>query len=513
MHSYLYLVHRKLYRCRAGLCVVALMVLVFNSMAFAADPATPTKAAGELLQGLPEGSGLFSDLVKSPALKWLANLAITTGMVFLLWGHSARTENKRGDEMFKEQMRTWITLVAMLVCPFMLGRLASLADDALSETVRSPVQVAAQIALACDIMPDPVNVLANNAINLIDSYSGAQAGDPAAPAKEGGSWLSRTWGSIKDVGSSLVGLIPAFLSALYAWAAEQIKMVLFVIFILVMKILMLVSQLALWFYEQIRFLILVLGGAFLPMFVSAFALEDGHWFKESGKKYTLKMMVVALWPLAWIVFGMITPAFLTAWVKTMLGAGVLNSAKQGEAILGKGLDALSAGDLVNTAAQADQFITNAGAAALTPILALFVGTAFMVLWLVLAPWKLTSWFEGMMMAGGEAVFKEGAAMVGQAVKTGATVAGGAVGGSAAALSQGGGSSLAQSAMSRMGGANKVAAALGHAGEAVGSLGSAISSAAGGKSGSAQASAGKGVSGAYSAYRSMRGVGPQRPPGT
>jgi hypothetical protein len=453
------------FRIPAKSVLVALVFLAGGLSAWAAAgdlPTTPSevRTGGSILGGLPTRNGLFPQLGTSPAMQYLAWTCMLFGGVFLLWGHAARTENKRGDEMVREQMRTWVTLAAMLMSSFLLGNLANIADKALAETTKSPIQVARQVALAIDMMPDPAA--------LITRLEGGHnpepvVADPAA-SEDGGGFLSSAWRKLTNITDSASGMVKGLLVGAWEFSKEVLKAVITLLIMCVVQCMMLIAQIALWLLEQIRFVVLVVGGAFLPLFISAWGLNRDHWFYESGRKFTISMMGVALWPFAWMIFGLLTASFFAAWIKAIALVGIWEESKMTVALLDDATASMRSLEIIDGVAKAEQVFEHLTMTALGPLLAMTIGTAFLVLWLVIAPFKLAFWFQDMLLTGANKVLDGTVSGAKAAGKMAAMGTGAVMAGSGAVMASGGSSAVTKKALGEAGAMSlgRTASAMGEA---------------------------------------------------
>ena len=461
-----------------------------NPAAKPPKPPSPSSGAG-IFDALPNNSAFFPDLATSAPMKTLGGLAMLFGGVFLLWGHAARMDGitKRGsaagDDLMREQVRTYMTLAAMIMSPYLLGSLATVADSALAESVRTPAQINKQVALALNMLPDP-GVLVSAGMEPM----GPKISDDGLVDDSEVAWYSKAWNWVKDAADTTVGWVKSLGVALGKVLEYGIKTLVVYLLYAVCFLHLLVAQLAIWIVEQIRFLILVIGGVLLPLFVSAYGLNDGHFFKQSGTKLTLSLMCVALWPFAWIVFGLLTGAFVAAWAKALVGVGIWNNSQATLMAMDRLSSAQSSaamGALHDNLAASEAVIGTVIMNGLGPILAMTVGTVGLGLWMIIAPFKLPFMMQDMILTGADKITEgalSGAKMVGTAaavVTGGAVAAAGAAKASAAmgeAMKSGGsaGSGLSGGKMFQAAGQMLSQMALGNKGEAAGSLGRAMDAA-------------------------------------
>jgi hypothetical protein len=158
------------------------------------------------------------------------------------------------------------------------------------------------------------------------------------------------------------------------------------------------------------------------------------------------MMCVALWPFAWIIFGLLTSSFFAAWIKCMAGVGIWDGAKLTTVLMDDVATNISSGEIIDAMSSGQQMVQNITMTGLGPLLALTLGTAFLALWLIFAPFKLAFWFQDMLISGANKVMDGALSGAKGAAKLAATAGGGVVAGSGAVLARGGGSALTQKIM-------------------------------------------------------------------
>ncbi len=247
------------------------------------------------------GDVIFQGLLAGPngaagALGNVGWIFTSFGVVFLLWGFVLRAQAAGAGDRMGEIAKTWVLFGAILGGPFMMQTAMERADTLYATTIGGPAALAAACVKAAYGLPDPLGLLGQASAAPAAATASTPAGSSVGQAVEGlvaGSWKAGL-GVVGLVGDTM--RLGSVMTAAFSTAFRAGALVLTFIPVF---FLMLASSAIIWFMDQLRFFMAIVGTMMLPLFMGMLSLPAGHPNRQAAHAYIMNLVSVALWPVAW----------------------------------------------------------------------------------------------------------------------------------------------------------------------------------------------------------------------
>jgi hypothetical protein len=433
---------------------------------------------------------LFRGLTESidgrpPALSILGWLFLAAGLWFVLIGDTMRIKGKDSNESFDERIKTWILVVLIFGCSQLMAVAAGFGDAVLRETgLGTPTGLATGMITTAYSMPELTTMF--DMIEASNSQTQARQSDKknrsAQQDKEIMDALDGSaWGYVSAFGRAMLqtgangarevidkadDTVSAVLHALTlfeGFCAAMVKILAIFCCMIIVTPALLIASAVMWFMEQLRYFFIVAGTVMLPLFVGAFSLPPGHFFRNTAQNYVMNLISIALWPIAWAIGHSGTMALFNSWTGLIAGTTTAGNVLKAYLVAKESLQnpGLSAADIQHMYhnVMADWMAGN-----FLHLLAIPLGAIGLSIWMIWVTVYAPKLLHGMLTTGAQ-FMTEAAKGVGS---TTAQVAGSAAQIAATVMSGGAAAALAP-AVSAAGGALS--------GAASGGIGGALSGAA------------------------------------
>jgi len=263
-----------------------------------------TYDGGVIFRGLAGQAGLFG------RIGWIFT---GFGAFFALWGFVLRSRGAGGGDKLGEIARTWMVIGFMVAGPFLMRAAMEAADGIYDSAVGGPRNLTYACVKAAYAMPELTSLfdaLRRNALAGQPAPGGSQRTELINDANDGSvlgyleAFGVAVWDTTVDYGTKAAdtwnGLMRTF-ALLSGFGAAMLKCLLIVATMLPLYLLLLGAAALLWFMEQLRFFLAVVGTMMLPLFIGLFSLPSGHPNRQAAQAYVMHMVSLALWPVAWAI--------------------------------------------------------------------------------------------------------------------------------------------------------------------------------------------------------------------
>jgi nitrate reductase NapE component len=260
----------------------------------------------------------FKNFVKETKVIFdpLWKLAILFGSVFLIWGHADRMKeatNRGGEDRNDQLMKTVLLFVLMFIGGDMLQFTASCMDEA-PEQIGAKTSVGAVALKLGDVLIEnrkwadnlekrPNAATPDGGADALKTAEGqmqaAMADDTKIDGNSSG-WVDRAINKLKIMLTRFYVTAMRIIVGYITWQIVMIAMG--------------AAMLLMWFIEGIRFVSIVVGSVFLPLFFGYLSIRS---MTGVGKKYIISMIGLTLWPLGWALGHILTVELFRSMVDMM----------------------------------------------------------------------------------------------------------------------------------------------------------------------------------------------------
>ena len=346
-----------------------------------------------------DGNVVFAGLSASPdgsggILGKVGWIFTGSGAALLLWGFVLRASSSEPGQRLSEVARTLVLFSAIVGGPFLVRTSMQVADGFYVQTIGGPGRLALACAKAAYAMPELSRLF--NAPSAPSAASSGSASDQAAiSALNDGTLTGYVEAFGTAFGQSAAGytqtvkgsLTEVFrgLSLAAGFGSAMLKCLILSVTLIPVYLLLLASAGIIWFMEQLRYFLAVVGAMGMPLFIGMASFPGGHSGRQTAQAYFMNMVSLVLWPVAWALGHTGTIVLYDALVSLVAGTSqtpALATALQWEAIS------------ANSSWTADQL--RAGEAALG---AWFMGGVASLVGLVVGALGFALWVLGVSVAG------------------------------------------------------------------------------------------------------------------
>lgn len=277
-----------------------------------------------------------------PLLQGINLLFLLLGGIVVLWGHAMRAKNKRPSDMFDEQIRTVVCFAMMFMGGWVFANIAAGMDAVQRESgLGNSTQIATKMIDRAYSMPELVRAF--DAVYAADQKQNASTPSstpgPSPMDSLDGTWWGTTkaffrslWnegmelaGKVSDLASTIWIALEKMMVYLQAFAGAMLKILIIVATIGTVHVFLLLGGAVMWVMENLRYFLLSVGAAMLPLFIGGFSLPDSNPFRRASYDYVMNMVGYCAWPLAWTIGHSVTVELYNAWVSLLAGTSRVGS--------------------------------------------------------------------------------------------------------------------------------------------------------------------------------------------
>ena len=259
-----------------------------------------------------DGATVFSGLTSSDGsggvLGRVGWIFTSAGAAFILWGFVLRSGRSESGQRLSEVARTIALFGALVGGPFLMRASMQAADRFYGDTMGGPRALALACAKAAYAMPE--------LSRLFGSVPGPAGGAPSAATDQaaisslndgtvtgyieafGAAFQQSAAGYTQTVKGSLSEVFRS-VSIAAGFGSAMLKCLILSVTLIPVYLLFLVSSGVIWFMEQLRYFLAVVGTMMLPLFVGMASFPGGHSGRQTAQAYFMNLVSLSLWPMAW----------------------------------------------------------------------------------------------------------------------------------------------------------------------------------------------------------------------